>query len=67
MIKKEFMAENTSLTTKLISQKLDELERIVKHGPSKCTDKLQRKNTMIEINREIQRKNSRKSIDPRSR
>ena len=54
----EFLAENTSLTTKLISQKLDELEKMVKHGPQRKMDKLQRKNTMLEIDRELQRRNS---------
>ena len=58
---KEFLAENTSLTTKLISQKLDELEKMVKHGPQKKMDKLQRKNTMLEIDRELQRRNSQRT------
>ena len=31
-IEKEFLAENTQLTTNLISRKLDELEKIVKQG-----------------------------------
>ena len=57
----EFLAENTSLTTKLISQKLDELEKMVKHGPQKKMDKLQRKNTMLEIDRELQRRNSQRN------
>ena len=59
----EFLAENTSLTTKLISQKLDELEKMVKHGPQKKMDKLQRKNTMLEIDRELQRRNSQRTWD----
>ena len=67
LLKIEFLAENTSLTTKLISQKLDELEKMVKHGPQKKMDKLQRKNTMIEIDRELQRRNSQRGQNARDR
>ena len=48
-IEKEFLAENTQLTTNMISRKLDELEKIVKEGPASWYDKLERQSTYHEL------------------
>ena len=53
------------MTTKLISQKLDELEKIVKQGPSSFNDKLERQTTYQEIhsiirNRSLKKLNKKK-------
>lgn len=48
-MEKEFIQENTALETRFISQKLDELEKIVKIGPTSREDKLARHNTYSEV------------------
>lgn len=60
-IEKEFLSENTALTTKLISQKLDELEKIVKEGPSTFNDKLERQSTYNEIDTLIRQRSLKRS------
>ena len=60
-IEKEFLAENTALTTKLITQKLDELEKIVKQGPRSFGDKMDRQNTYHEIDKMIRQRSLKRS------
>ncbi|CBY36473.1 unnamed protein product [Oikopleura dioica] len=59
-MEKEFIQENTALETRFISQKLDELEKIVKIGPTSREDKLARHNTYSEVDFLLQRKASEK-------